>query len=1088
MGIFNNIFSVKKNKDYKLSKANSKSLKKDNYNRNLKKVDDGQYEKVDYSDNGYDFVDGFIRNFDTDAIKKTYDRYDATFLNGAVAVWEGFTQFGEALLDTGATVTSTIGTVLWDGSGYLLDAVGLDEAAEVAHGYAEEERRVLQDFVAEERTKNSFDVIYNETNFGKWVMDNSYGAETVRSFGNGVGYTIGALVCCYVTCGAISPVALGVTGGVGGVGKGTQEAWSNGASYGEGLAYGGATGAWEGLQFWAGGKINTLSPFEKTLANVGLRIGLDTIDGAAEGFVQPALQTIYQKGYVDPETGEYIEFDEDASFVDRYMGMWTQQGGWSAVAMNAAIAASMSSFGELGEFSLRKGKIITGLDDINKKITKNIELSSSEKGIIEYARKSLGMSENATIDEITKEASRVFKTLDYDKVNTKNMDLGTMKKLSDSIEGLDPSAQKEMVSVITGTKELSSVKNIAQLDDVMENYLKKLSLDDISKMDKSYKEVLSKYMDDYLKKNGFQIDSNKISTVEDLYKKYYDIMGLDDTLELPPITSQDYSVSDELTSPIAPKAKEKKIFEKSSYEISVEVQKEIDALDKTDPRYMEKVGYLRDKEKLLKELAKKVSESSSDGTTIKSIDLLSLQEQIKVKQAAQELYSIAASQENLITSSMKNLEDFDTSLAGLEYRFKSVESIEDKIARMVKYGYSIDDAKSEINDSLRYTLLVTGDYESTVLSKLKKLQSQGYNIEYVNNSWGKKTYQGLNVTLRNKDGLLVELQFHTIDSFNTKQVLNHDFYELSRNTSTSKEIKYISDKIQEINQKIYVGDETTFRYKTAYELSSAVQAFEPISEKFKSVYNKMRKHSMNIDEAETEMRSFYGDAGSKVTKMLRDQHKTIQEVYDNLNSTEKKAFLDFLNFTIEGKYLASLTDDELRAITRYTGGDYKIINNWLRTGNIPNHEKAYISTLNSALNKFGGTRGDTQLFRGTDIEAFTAQKQYANIFKGINTNDMDQVYSVLKSLEGCDFTDAGYMSTSPSYSHSFAKYNWANIILDIAAPDGTPGAYINQISEFYNLENEFLLAAGTKLKIISVEQPININGQRKIIVKCIVDS
>ena len=42
-------------------------------------------------------------------------------------------------------------------------------------------------------------------------------------------------------------------------------------------------------------------------------------------------------------------------------------------------------------------------------------------------------------------------------------------------------------------------------------------------MDKSYKEVLSKYMDDYLKKNGFQIDSNGISTIEDLYKKYYDI-------------------------------------------------------------------------------------------------------------------------------------------------------------------------------------------------------------------------------------------------------------------------------------------------------------------------------------------------------------------------------------------------------------------------------------------------------------------------------------------------------------------------------------------------------------------------------------
>ena len=57
------------------------------------------------------------------------------------------------------------------------------------------------------------------------------------------------------------------------------------------------------------------------------------------------------------------------------------------------------------------------------------------------------------------------------------------------------------------------------------------------------------------------------------------------------------------------------------------------------------------------------------------------------------------------------------------------------------------------------------------------------------------------------------------------------------------------------------------------------------------------------------------------------------------------------------------------------------------------------------------------------------------------------------------------------------------IVLDIVAEDGTKGAYINQLSQNYG-ENEVLLAAGTKLKMVSVEAPQKINGQPKIVIKC----
>ena len=61
---------------------------------------------------------------------------------------------------------------------------------------------------------------------------------------------------------------------------------------------------------------------------------------------------------------------------------------------------------------------------------------------------------------------------------------------------------------------------------------------------------------------------------------------------------------------------------------------------------------------------------------------------------------------------------------------------------------------------------------------------------------------------------------------------------------------------------------------------------------------------------------------------------------------------------------------------------------------------------------------------------------------------------------------------------------FARIVLEIVAEEGTPGAYINQVSQFYNQENEFLLAAGTKLEMVEVHQPTVIDGQEKIIITC----
>ncbi|HIT23656.1 MAG TPA: hypothetical protein IAD45_04485, partial [Candidatus Faecimonas intestinavium] len=53
----------------------------------------------------------------------------------------------------------------------------------------------------------------------------------------------------------VSAAQLATTAGVAGFGRGTESAWKDGESLGEGLMFGGLNGVWEGFQFYIGGKI-----------------------------------------------------------------------------------------------------------------------------------------------------------------------------------------------------------------------------------------------------------------------------------------------------------------------------------------------------------------------------------------------------------------------------------------------------------------------------------------------------------------------------------------------------------------------------------------------------------------------------------------------------------------------------------------------------------------------------------------------------------------------------------------------------------------------------------------------------------------
>ena len=302
----------------------------------------------------------------------------AAIVTGVISIGEGILSFGEALVDTGAivlTASVSVGTGIVDLGQALYGLVTGEEWESVTKQMWEG----TQGFVATEHVKSWFDGFYENTEVGRFLKENAnlFGLvdfDTIRSVGSGIGYTIGVVALTVLTFGVggaavsgssatVSAAQLATTAGVAGFGRGTESAWKDGASLGEGLMFGGLNGVWEGFQFYIGGKIagfgnagntflgHSMKGFENKALNALTRVILDGADGGLEGFAQPLMATVYKDGYTTPE-GEYVEFTSDMNIIERATKLFDSYGGWGNVATQAFIGSAMSMVGE--GFDLRR--------------------------------------------------------------------------------------------------------------------------------------------------------------------------------------------------------------------------------------------------------------------------------------------------------------------------------------------------------------------------------------------------------------------------------------------------------------------------------------------------------------------------------------------------------------------------------------------------------------------------------------------------------------------------------------------------------------------------------------------------------------
>ncbi len=121
-------------------------------------------------------------------------------------------------------------------------------------------------------------------------------------------------------------------------------------------------------------------------------------------------------------------------------------------------------------------------------------------------------------------------------------------------------------------------------------------------------------------------------------------------------------------------------------------------------------------------------------------------------------------------------------LVGLEHRLKGTERFKEKVAddHRAMPDRSIGEIAGHVHDAVRYTYQFAMDrYADGYWDLCGRVKGEGYKLESSHNFWTGTQYKGINTRWRTEHNQLFEIQFHTPESFEAKQ-LTHEAYERIR--------------------------------------------------------------------------------------------------------------------------------------------------------------------------------------------------------------------------------------------------------------------------------------------------------------------
>lgn len=172
--------------------------------------------------------------------------------------------------------------------------------------------------------------------------------------------------------------------------------------------------------------------------------------------------------------------------------------------------------------------------------------------------------------------------------------------------------------------------------------------------------------------------------------------------------------------------------------------------------------------------------------------------------AARKIFENASKAEAKVTETLRRVvEGSGGRLEGLEYRLKTAKSLARKIiTKATERGQTPEEAAAKISDALRYTGVTEAkEYPKMIRKTIKELKKQGFSVEELETHWKRgDAYNGIHLIVKSKDGVKVEIQFHTPESLDAKGK-THPLYEQMRDPSTSP-----ADRKRLIEEMISLAD------------------------------------------------------------------------------------------------------------------------------------------------------------------------------------------------------------------------------------------------------------------------------------------
>lgn len=182
----------------------------------------------------------------------------------------------------------------------------------------------------------------------------------------------------------------------------------------------------------------------------------------------------------------------------------------------------------------------------------------------------------------------------------------------------------------------------------------------------------------------------------------------------------------------------------------------------------------------------------------------------RVNDCVNYLVSEAKKHEKTITEDLRDVLDcFDDKnechFEGLDNRIKKEGRIKEKLfddARK-KYGNDYFYASTHLYDTLRYTVILPFENHFDYLDNfLNDLLDRDYRIYRIKNRWTDDFCKGVSVVVQDPTGYAFEIQFHTQENYNIKEIYSREPYKLSRDPMAPNKLKDKANALRSYYHKL----------------------------------------------------------------------------------------------------------------------------------------------------------------------------------------------------------------------------------------------------------------------------------------------